>query len=182
MPIKLNGTTFNNGGTAKFNGTTLKEIKFGTTTVWKAEEVIFDGTNPASYTGGWEISTEYSSRSRDYSLSGAYLRAGKTTGYGPNQAYMVVSNTSAINMSSYTTATIDYEAVGNSGTGDVWAVGVSTTKGYRGGQITGSASASRTTGTIDISGITGNAYFNLYAFAKGGGTKCTITVYKITLE
>lgn len=41
MPIKLNGTTFNNGGTAKFNGTTIKEIKFGSTTVWKAQETIF---------------------------------------------------------------------------------------------------------------------------------------------
>lgn len=181
MPIKLNGTTFNNGGTVTFNGQTVKEIKFGTTTVWKAEEVIFDGTNPAAYTGGWEISTEYSSQNRDYSLSGTYLRAGKTSGYGPNQAYMVVSNSVAINVTDYTTATIEYEIVGSSTYG-TWAIGVSNTKGQRSGQISGSASVTRRTGTIDISGITGNAYFNLYAYTTGGGISCTTTVYKITLE
>lgn len=38
MPIVITGQgTFNNGGTAKLGSTSLKEIKFGTTTVWKAE-------------------------------------------------------------------------------------------------------------------------------------------------
>ena len=46
MPIKLNGTTFNNGGTAKYNTTNLKEIKYGSTTVWKAEKT-FSGSSQA---------------------------------------------------------------------------------------------------------------------------------------
>lgn len=44
MPIKLNGTTFNNGGTAKFNGTTLSKIVFNSTTVWEAERLFYPGT------------------------------------------------------------------------------------------------------------------------------------------
>lgn len=43
MPIILNGTTFNNGGTVTFNGSTVKEIKFGTTTVWEAERLFYPG-------------------------------------------------------------------------------------------------------------------------------------------
>jgi hypothetical protein len=50
MPIVLNGTTFNNGGTAKFNGTSLTEIKFGSTTVWKKQYSIIGSS--AEYTGG----------------------------------------------------------------------------------------------------------------------------------
>lgn len=180
MPIKLNGTTFNNGGTVTFNGQTVKEIKFGTTTVWKAEEVIFDGTNPAAYTGGWEISREYSNQNRNYALSGAYLRSGKTGGYGPNQAYMTVSNISKINMTDYTTATIDYEVTGNATYGD-WAIGVSSSNGQSTGQISGRASVTRRTATIDVSSY-GQAYFNFYAYTTGGGIPCYVTIYKITLE
>lgn len=56
MSIKLNGTTFNNGGTAKYNSTSLQEIKYGSTTVWKAEKdflsdatVSNKGVNVGSY-------------------------------------------------------------------------------------------------------------------------------------
>lgn len=51
MPIKLNGTTFNNGGTAKYNNTSLMEIKYGSTTVWKKEVTITDKINFK----GWSI-------------------------------------------------------------------------------------------------------------------------------
>lgn len=60
MPIKLNGTTFNNGGTVTFNGSTVKEIKFGTTTVWKAETTIYPGatvSNLAANSGTYNNST-----------------------------------------------------------------------------------------------------------------------------
>lgn len=43
MPIILNGTTFNNGGTVTFNGQTVKEVQFNGTTVWKAENVLYPG-------------------------------------------------------------------------------------------------------------------------------------------
>lgn len=51
MPIILNGTTFNNGGTAKFNGTSLSQINHGGTTVWKKETPI-STTLSASGNGG----------------------------------------------------------------------------------------------------------------------------------
>lgn len=35
MSIILNGTTFANGGTALYNGTSLSSIKYGTTEVWR---------------------------------------------------------------------------------------------------------------------------------------------------
>lgn len=40
MPIVLNGITKRNGGTVTFNGTSLKEVQFNGTTVWKAETDI----------------------------------------------------------------------------------------------------------------------------------------------
>lgn len=51
MPIVLNGTTFSNGGTAKYNTTDLMEIKYGSTTVWKKEVTITDKINFK----GWSI-------------------------------------------------------------------------------------------------------------------------------
>lgn len=49
MPIKLNGTTFNNGGTAKYGSTDLTEIKFGNTTVWKKSTYFFNGGTVSGY-------------------------------------------------------------------------------------------------------------------------------------
>lgn len=40
MPIALGGSTLNNGGTVNFAGnTSVKEVQFGGTTVWKKEEI-----------------------------------------------------------------------------------------------------------------------------------------------
>ena len=48
MPIDLNGTTFNNGGTCKFNGSDVKKIIFQSgstsTTVWERERLFYPGT------------------------------------------------------------------------------------------------------------------------------------------
>lgn len=48
MPIILNGTTFNNGGTCKFNGSDVKKIIFQSgstsTTVWERERLFYPGT------------------------------------------------------------------------------------------------------------------------------------------
>lgn len=60
MPIKLNGTTFNNGGTAKFNGTTLSKIVFNTTTVWEAIKTFYPGAtvyNLTANSGTYNTST-----------------------------------------------------------------------------------------------------------------------------
>ena len=66
MPIKLNGTTFNNGGTAKYNNTSLKEIKYSSTTVWKAEtdlvttycsNIVLAAYNDDGTTAAWRRNT-----------------------------------------------------------------------------------------------------------------------------
>ncbi len=92
MPIILNGTTFNNGGTVTFNGSTVKEIKFGTTTVWKAETDI----------------TSLFSASDYYHPNGAY-QARSVSGDTINLNATSVSCrniwTSAIDLSQYNTLT-----------------------------------------------------------------------------
>lgn len=61
MSIKLNGTTFNNGGTAKFNGTSLTKIVFSSggtnTTVWEAKQTYFPDGVVSFATGGAGSST-----------------------------------------------------------------------------------------------------------------------------
>jgi hypothetical protein len=42
MPIIFNGTTFNNGGTILFNGTSLSSVKFGNTQVWQRSVTCTD--------------------------------------------------------------------------------------------------------------------------------------------
>lgn len=44
MPIIFNGTTFNNGGTAIYNGTSLTSIKYGTTEVWRKKRTLTGGS------------------------------------------------------------------------------------------------------------------------------------------
>ena len=68
MPIVINGTTFNNGGTAIFNGQTVKEIKFNTTTVWKAELVLFEN---GRFQNGVTNTFRYGNK---HSIDGVYLK------------------------------------------------------------------------------------------------------------
>jgi len=49
VPINLNGTTFNNGGVAKFINTALDSIKHGTTEVWKKMTYFFNGGTVSGY-------------------------------------------------------------------------------------------------------------------------------------
>lgn len=62
MPIVLNGTNFNNGGSATLNGTALSEIKDSGTTVWKKETTetgslsvkgLSEDPNNITYPYGW---------------------------------------------------------------------------------------------------------------------------------
>jgi len=50
MPIKIGNGIFNNGGTAKFGSTSLKEIKYGSATVWKAQIELLNSTNGNTWT------------------------------------------------------------------------------------------------------------------------------------
>lgn len=45
MPIVLNGTTLNNGGTITFNGTSLSAVYFGNTQVWQRSVTCTDLIN-----------------------------------------------------------------------------------------------------------------------------------------
>ena len=49
MPIKLNSSTLNNGGSAVLNNTSLSSIKSGTTEVWKKQTEIFNGGTISGY-------------------------------------------------------------------------------------------------------------------------------------
>lgn len=75
MPIKIGSGIFNNGGTAKFGSTSLKEIKYGSATVWKASTNLLDSTNYDTWTSyiGNSSSTGGSSSA---SANGLYCSAG----------------------------------------------------------------------------------------------------------
>lgn len=184
MPIILNGTTFNNGGTVTFNGSTVKEIKFGTTTVWKAETAILSsgtyasgysgtyrgnlngntGFNPFSYTAGSGI--KY-----DGGLSGNNTRAGN------------VYINQQINASDFSKITFKFNTSGASwGSGNQnWQTsgrlqfGLASAVGSATASPTFTASKTINSGTgisssytIDISGQTGNKYIAIWTSLGGG--------------
>lgn len=179
MPIKLNGTTFNNGGTAKFNGTSLKKIVFNSTTVWEAQyDVLAGGTYKNSYSG------DYSG-----SLNGntSYVPFSYTSGTGITYDGSLARNntrtgrvyiTTQINASNYSSIVFKFSTSGAS-----WS-GYNTRSGFTSCRLqfglasalgsattspTFTASKSITSGTtinssytIDISAQTGNQYIAIW--------------------
>lgn len=89
MPITIGSSTLNNGGTAKYNTTSLKEIKYGSTTVWKAETDLiatyFSNVVLAAYNG--------SSWTRNTYATTANHSTGGTNGNVTANAYFYVSTT-----------------------------------------------------------------------------------------
>lgn len=164
MPIKLNGTTFNNGGTAKFNGTTIKEIKFGTTTVWKAETYLWNNGSYDSSTGGWEGTCTVSSGNIYYSIGSdgiAYYSTKNKINFASFSSITISLDT--YNADAYS-ATI-YFGASNSKTDAnfVYSRNITDNK-------TGAWQNNRTL-TIDTSSWTGTYYFKMYVHAPvNGGT------------
>jgi len=184
MPIKLNGTTFNNGGSCTFNGSTVKEIKFGTTTVWKAETVLWSGSAYASgytptYTNGYSKGTDYG----DF-----YVQ----TGYGSFNNYKtwcsVVVPFNASNFSSITINWTDYckmYSIDKIGVFSAVPTSSSNSLLYTCRATDGNvddSSAQSGSNTFDISSRTGTLYVGIYMYNsqdRHNPPKATIT--KVTL-
>ena len=178
MPIKLNGTTFNNGGTAKFNGTTIKEIRFGTTTVWKAETpILSSGTYASGYSGTYRGNlngnTGYNPFS--YTAGSGIKYEGTLVGNNTRQGNVYINQ--QINASNFNSLTFKIDSSsaswGSGATG--WTSGNKLQFGLA--SATGSATSSPTftasqsvasgstlnaSYTIDISGQTGNQYIAIW--------------------
>lgn len=169
MPIKLNGATFNNGGTAKFNGTTLSKIVFNTTTVWEAETVLYNGSTLLSgYTlvKGDNTSTTYNG------LWYAKPRYNEAGGYKEN-GYAYV----AFNASNFNTVKITYSV--NCGTYSIVQVGIKSATGvfdsltYTRFDRTSAETAGGTasgTATLNISSATGTKYIGCWVRNTQGNT------------
>ena len=176
MPIVLNGTTFNNGGTVTFNGSTVKEIKFGTTTVWKSVQYIVghegNDTVQASYSGGntnwygnplqckgvWSVDVSgYSSLTFD-------LSAGYTWYVNPDNPDYHVNRTTKFgySTSAKTVGTAYYQ---------------NTFVAYH--QFT---DESRHTYTFDVSGVSGTIYLWIGNANGGGGLSASCSLYNIYLS
>ena len=195
MPIwDNNGTTsYVIGKLYDHNGTTMTQIgkvydNNGTTAslIYTAEEPIFDPSQADPYctalSGGWEISNRFDTMEELSVINTSMLRAGKAGGYGPEHAYVVISNKTPINLSNYSKAYVTYYTTSESTAYATWAFGFNATKGNRGGQVSGHNQVATTTATIDLGSSTGNQYFNIYAYTTGGGIECSLTVTKIILE
>ena len=110
MPIILDGVTLDNGGTVTFDGNPVKEIVFGTTTVWKAEQSMLDASvsRSSDYTLSstiWDLSS-YTSLTATFYIHGGYGRwAGDGSASSANgEAYIQLSDNTRITIpgTSYT--------------------------------------------------------------------------------
>lgn len=185
MPIILNGTTFNNGGTVTFNGSTVKEIVFGTTTVWKAETTIYPGATVSNLTAN----------------SGSYSTANFSTqvGSGTNTSSTVLYV--PIDLTDYTTITVTgtWSVTTVAGYSGCFISSASQHESYKTNQIRypyytigqGASSTyyvrmqriNNTTGTVssytfDVSGLSGSHYLYIGCYfnnSSGGTAKAQIT-------
>lgn len=168
MPIILNGITFNNGGSVTLNGQTVKEIKFNTTTVWKAETVLYDGTTLLS---GYTLT-----KGNNANVNGLWYARPRynDTGGWASQGYAVVS----FNASNFNSISITYSV--NCGTYGWAGVGIRSSSGFgkdflytcalkeaSGDSAGGTASG---TATFDISNRTGTLYIGCQAYNTQGNT------------
>lgn len=189
MPIVLNGTTFNNGGTVTFNGSTVKEIKFGSTTVWKAENVLYPGATVSNL----------SANSGSYSTANFNVQVSSGTNTNSTTLYIQVD------LTDYTTITVTgtFQVSTRRGYAGVWLSNASQWSSYSGylrypfytiGQGANSTyyvamqRINNTTGTvssytINTSSLSGTHYLCIgcYFNNSAGGT-ATAHVTKITAE
>lgn len=125
MPIKLNGTTINNGGTVTFNGNNVTEIVWSSGgsnyTVWKAEQYILNGNDKVtSVTGGWAAGTETTTAKKAGSSTSSGIKCDATV---QSNAAMFTNNT--IDLTNYSTITVTYDITNTSG-----SAGYNNARGY----------------------------------------------------
>ena len=199
MSIKLNGTTFNNGGTCTFNGSTVKKIIFGTTTVWQAQyDVLASGTYKNSYSGNYSGSLNGNTSYVPFSYTsgtgvvydGALARNNTRTG----RVYI----TTQINASNYSSLVFKFDtsgaAWGGYSTGSGFSscrlqFGLASALGSATTSPTFTASKSITSGTtisssytIDISAQTGNQYIAVWVDFPVGRAYSPWTITDIYLS
>lgn len=169
MPIKLNGTTFNNGGTVTFNGQTVKEIKFGTTTVWLAQSLYFPDGDLSFATGGAGSSSSV--------VTSTYMRA---TCNGSSQTNANCHSTTTTTMTGVSQVKFTVSARSKSGNA-VCCVGVTKTQnpntlssytnnGGKGAEVSATGVV-----TIDVSSLTGGGFYVCCSvWGSTGGASITI--------
>lgn len=164
MPIVLNGVTFDNGGSCTFNGDEVKEIVFGTTTVWKAENSLFPPE------------TNWIRKGRNASnctITGSQMIAKSSTS---NTNGRVVS-TVQIDPTEYSSIVFTVTASSKSGNAGVWvgtttnSDGVATNTNMTAYQSVSGAG----TYTVSLSGLTALQYVQVACWGSTGSATCTVT-------
>lgn len=200
MPIKYNNVMFNDGGTAKYNNTSLSAIKYGATQVWLSKFILFNNGQSSSYTGGW--STGASGNGEHSASIGStiytYGRAKSPDSPGNHGAGYIYTK-AKIPTSKYKTMTIEYYSDSADGyaTHGVSYIGLVSSPGYvlnSGGYPIGnyisnfyisSMKQSRITKTFNISSLTSDYYFQSLSTSLSPGTGIyfgTAQIYSIILS
>ena len=192
MPIVLNGTTFNNGETCKFNGQTVKEVRFNGTTVWKAETpILSEGTYADGYSGTYRGNLNGNTGYNPFSYTaGSGIKYDGGLASGNTRAGNVYIN-QTINASNYSSITFKFSTSGAAWSGPdstfssgrfiqfglASATGSATTAPtFTASKKINSGSTISASYTIDISGQTGNKYIAIWtSLANSAYSPYTIT-------
>lgn len=169
MPIILNGTTFNNGGSVTFNGQTVKEIKYDTTTVWLAQQLYFPDGDLSFATGGQGASAS--------TVTSTYMRA---TCNGTSQTNANCHSTTTTTMTGVSQVKFTVSARSKSGNA-VCVVGVTKTQSpntvnsySNNGGIGVSVTATGVV-TVDVSSLTGGGFYVCCSvWGSTGGASITV--------
>ncbi|MBC5582550.1 hypothetical protein H8S23_13640 [Anaerofilum sp. BX8] len=178
MPIKLNNATFNNGGTAKFNNTSLSAIRYGSTEVWKKQTTLYHyGDTGSSITGGWTptVTGTNAGSLASASAAGTYLYT-----KAENNTSAQFRTNRAIDLTPY--KKLYFICTGNiSPTGWI-AVFLDASDAWNASQrYIIESSVSNYTGVWDISGISGSHVVGVCA-RTGWPGRSEITWFSVTLE
>lgn len=173
MPIKLNGTTINNGGTCTFNGNNVTKIVWssgGTNyTVWEAKQQYFpDGLTYSTGGAGSSMS----------SVTSTKLTA-KCDGSSYTNANCHPSTT--VNLTNISSIKFTVDNITKSGNAEV-TVGVCKTQNpnnyasYASNSGKGLAVTSTGTKTLDVSDLTGTGYYIcISVWGSTGGAEIGVT-------
>ena len=164
MPIILNGVTFDNGGTCTFDSNEVKEIIFGTTTVWKAENALFPpDTN-------W---TRKGRNASSCSITGSQMIAKSSTSNTNGRCVSTVQ----IDPTEYSSIVFTVTAASKAGNAGIW---VGTTTNSDGVATNSSMTAYQAvngsgTYTVSLSGLSALQYVQVACWGSTGAASCTVT-------